>query len=258
MTTKKKSRAMSKVNGCVFLALAISAAVLGGCGTEEISNEADSTQDLTSNITVYNPEAVDSNVVGEFSPDEEKRVLSALFPSYLTSQDQCSGQALGSLQEAQAAGQFVPHLVNKVVGAFTQAGTPQTLYLVSLAECNASHADNFGSQLLAVFGADSQVVGRAAIDGGSQIHRAVDVDADSRQEVVLESSFSQGGYTEGSATLGRVDADRFEEIEVFGGAYSDDCARGEEGADGAVTYTLITVAGNPLRFRSEEKTSTCD
>src|SRR6476660_6526065 len=83
-------------------------------------------------------------------------VLSKGFRKYLSDSQKCNPQfeANGNdnyLAAARKAGQIAPSIIDSTTGSFTAAGQTQTAYLISVSECGASHADNFGTSRLAIF-----------------------------------------------------------------------------------------------------------
>jgi len=86
----------------------------------------------------------------------QRNVLSKVFRRYLTDSNRCNSEVDTSkgtdpLAEARKAGQMVPAIVDMTTGSFTAANQTQTLYVISVSECNASHADNFGTKRVAIF-----------------------------------------------------------------------------------------------------------
>src|ERR1044071_8746173 len=89
-------------------------------------------------------------------PATQRYVLSKVFRRYLTDQNKCNGQfdagnASDPLAAARKAGQIAPMISDVATGSFTAAGQTQTAYLIFVGECNASHADNFGTKRVAIF-----------------------------------------------------------------------------------------------------------
>ena len=93
----------------------------------------------------------------------QKYVLSKVFRRYLTDQNKCNAQFDASgdadpLAAARKAGQIVPSISDTATGSFTAAGQSQTLYVISVSECNASHADNFGTKRVAILQASNSLL----------------------------------------------------------------------------------------------------
>ena len=85
-----------------------------------------------------------------------KKVLDAVFRTYLSDPRYCKADVETSgaedyLAAMRKAGQIVPSIIDLATGSFTTAGENQIAYVISVGECDASHADNFGSKRLAVF-----------------------------------------------------------------------------------------------------------
>src|SRR5690242_13540525 len=79
----------------------------------------------------------------KISPATQKFVLSKVFRRYLTDEHKCNANFAGNagddyLKAARNAGQIVPAIIDSVTGSFTVSGQAQTLYVISVSECNAS------------------------------------------------------------------------------------------------------------------------
>src|ERR1051325_7898791 len=180
----------------------------------------------------------------------QRAVLSKVFRRYLTDQNKCRSEFPGSnaedyLAAARKAGMIVPSITDAVTGSFTAAGQTQTAYLISVAECNASHADNFGTSRLAIF-SGQQLVADVDTDFMSSIVRKTDLDGNGIDELLIKSSYmGQGNLTE-MATLATCENGRRRVLNDFGSVVEDSCASEMPGSDSkaSVLYT-----------RSEENTS---
>ncbi len=198
--------------------------------------------------------ARDARVVDEIDKAEEAGILRKLFPKYLTDEDNCSGVA-DDLEGARRRGDIVPTVRAKASGAFTYARRTQTLYLVFVGECGASHADNFGSTMIAVV-QDGAIVGRA-VTGGSSIAGIFDLDGDGRQEVLLGSGYTNMGITVSSASLVRVETTSIHTVIDFGQVYEDNCASVEEMKKQEFSVIYATP-GSPPTFRKQPMTRPCE
>ena len=87
----------------------------------------------------------------------EANVLSKVFRKYLTDESKCEANFDSS------AGQIVPSIIDVSSGSFTAPGKAETAYVISVSECNASHADNFGTDRVAIF-AGQQLVADLDVD----------------------------------------------------------------------------------------------
>ena len=92
----------------------------------------------------------------KISPATEKYVISKVFRRYLTDENKCNPDfdASGSddrLAAARRAGQIVPSILDMETGSFTGPLKQETLYVISVSECYASHAENFGTKRVAIF-----------------------------------------------------------------------------------------------------------
>jgi hypothetical protein len=161
------------------------------------------------------------------------------------------------LAGARAAGDFVPWVFEVADGSFTERGEHQRLYLLTVGECGASYADNFGSEMLAVFQGDA-VVARSVIYGGSSILGVFDLDGDGQNEFVLTDGFTNQGNTVEAARLARFDHGKLVDVKHFGQVMDDSCASGFPGSK--LTYSVIHAlvrAGKPPEFKVEPKNEPC-
>ena len=99
--------------------------------------------------TLYDFRTNNKTTPVKITPAAQKMVLSKVFRKYLSDSAKCNPQfeANGDnyLGAARKAGQIAPSIIDSTTGSFTAAGQTQTAYLISVSECGASHADNFGT-----------------------------------------------------------------------------------------------------------------
>jgi len=176
----------------------------------------------------------------------QRAVLSKMFRRYLTDENKCNRDfATNSddyLKAARNAGLIVPSIVDSATGSFTAPGQTQTAYLVSVSECNASHADNFGTKRLAIF-SGQQMVTDVDVDFKSSIIRKTDLDGDGVDELLMTSGdMNQGTVTEMGGLL-EFRNGRMRVIEDLGTVYEDSCGSGMAGSTAqAVVVTVQSAA----------------
>lgn len=160
----------------------------------------------------------------------ERSVLSKVFRKYLTDANRCKQDFDGSDSEdrlgaARKAGQIVPSISDMATGSFTAAGQTQIAYVISVNECNAAHADNFGTKRLAIF-SGPQLVGDFDNDFAMGIVLKTDLNSDGINELLMiTGDMSQGTLTE-MATLVSFQDSRRNVIKDFGTVVLDSCASG--------------------------------
>ena len=193
----------------------------------------------------------------------QRMVLAKLFRRYLTDQDKCKSEFPGSnnsdyLAAARKAGMIVPSITDVVTGSFTAAGQTQTAYIISVSECNASHADNFGTTRVAIF-SGQQLVADVDSDFMSFIIRKVDLDGNGIDELLMNSSYmGQGTLTE-MAVLVSFENGRRRVLNDFGTVVEDSCASEMPGSDSkaSVLYTSGFAPGLKPAITQENYVSSC-
>jgi hypothetical protein len=161
------------------------------------------------------------------TPAAEGKILSAVFHSYLKKPDDCKEveATAGSddyLSAARKAGQFVPSVVARAEGSFTAAGEQQTAYVISVGECNASHADNYGTKRLVVF-SGQKLVADVDADFNSDILRIFDLNRDGVNELLLGGRDMNQGIVVEVAALVELQEGRLRVIKDFGKTREDSC-----------------------------------
>jgi len=199
----------------------------------------------------------------KLSAATQRNVLSKVFRRYLTDQDKCRSDFAGSdsndyLAAARKAGQVVPSIIDMTTGSFTAAGQTQTAYVISVSECNASHADNFGTKRIAIF-SGPQLVADMDADFMATIVRKTDLDGNGIDELLMVSGdMAQGTITE-MATLATFENGRRRVIHDFATVYLDSCASEAPGSDAkaAVLYTSAFAPGLKPTFTQENFVAAC-
>ena len=199
----------------------------------------------------------------KIAPATERMVLSKVFRKYHTDSNRCNSQfdaAEGAdpLAAARKAGQIVPLIVDIETGSFTAPGQNQTAYVISVSECNASHADNFGTKRVAIF-SGQQLVADVDADFAATILKKTDLNSDGVDELLMTTGdMAQGTLTE-MGTLVSFQNGRRRVLQDFGTVVEDSCASGFPGSasDAAVIYISDVVPGNMPKITQENYSSSC-
>jgi len=193
----------------------------------------------------------------------QRSVLSKVFRRYLTDASRCNAEfdtskGTDPLAEARKGGQIVPSIIDMTTGSFTATNQNQTLYVISVSECNASHADNFGTKRVAIF-SGSQLVSDVDADFASSIVRKTDLNSDGIDELLMTTGdMAQGTVTE-MATLVTFQGGRRRVIQDFGAVVEDSCAAEAtySTSDASVLYISDVVPGNMPKITQENYTASC-
>ena len=158
----------------------------------------------------------------------ERMVLSKMFRRYLNDQNKCNPSFDASnnsdyLVAARKAGEIVPIIATMATGSFTAAGQTQTLYVVWVSECNASHADAFGTKRVAIF-SGQQLVADVDANFKGHIQLKTDLNSDGVDELLMSSADQHQGTIEEMASLVSFQNGRLRELHDFGLVIEDSCA----------------------------------
>ena len=194
-------------------------------------------------------------------PATQRMVLTKVFRKYLTDANRCNFQgelADDYLGAARKAGQMVPSISDVETGSFTAPGQTQTLYVIDVSECNASHADNFGTKRVAIF-SGQQLVSDVDADFARNVVKKTDLDSDGVDELLMTTGdMAQGTLTE-MATLVSFQNGRRQVIQEFGSVVLDSCASGfpSSTSEASVIYISDVVPGTMPKITQENYTSSC-
>jgi hypothetical protein len=193
----------------------------------------------------------------------QRSVLSKVFRKYLTDESKCNAEFDASrdsdpLKAARDAGQIVPSIIDMATGSFTVAGRPETLYVISVSECNASHADNFGTKRVAIF-AGQELLADVDANFNSGIVSKTDLNGDGQNELLMTGGDMNQGIAIEIAALVDFTNGRFRVIEEIGTVMEDSCASGIPGS--SIKAALVSVAdavpGKMPRLRIDNYEASC-
>jgi hypothetical protein len=197
----------------------------------------------------------------KISPATERDVLSKVFRRYHTDPKRCSDNIDSGeefLAAARKAGQIVPNIAELVTGSFTAAGQTETAYLIFVNECNASHADDYGSKRLAIF-SGPRLVADVDVAFKGNIASKTDLNMDGIDELLLTSFYmNQGELTQMAALVSFQDG-RMNVIQDFGAVVMDNCASGRPGSTTRAAVLSITNAalGQMPKIRADNYVAGC-
>lgn len=197
------------------------------------------------------------------APATQRNVLSKLFRRYLSDPGKCNSALAGTdssdyLAAARKAGQIVPSIVGTATGSFTAPGQSQTLYVISVSECNASHADMFGTKRVAIF-SGQQLVADIDVDFNESIERKTDLNSDGIDELLMSTSDMHQGNIDEVAALLSFQNGRLQVIHDFGPVVEDTCASTMPGSysKASVLYISDVVPGEMPKLTVENFQAGC-
>ena len=197
----------------------------------------------------------------KISPATERDVLRKVFRRYHTDAKRCTDSLDAGedfLAAARKAGQIVPNIAEAVTGSFTAAGQTETAYLIFVNECNASHADNYGSKRLAIF-SGSRLVADVDVDFKDSVATKTDLNMDGVDELLLTSFYmGQGELTQMAALVSFQDGRR-SVIQDFGTVAMDTCATLRPGSTARAAVLSMTNAklGEMPQIRADNYVAGC-
>ena len=191
----------------------------------------------------------------------ERAILTKVFRRYLTDPNKCSQNFDAGedyLRGARRAGQIVPDIAEMATGSFTDAGKNETAYVIFVNECNATHADNFGSKRLAIF-SGQQLVADVDVDFRGSIIMKTDLDNDGINELLMTTGdMAQGNFIEIAALLSFQNG-RMRVVQDFGTVVDDSCAAAMPGSQtkGAVLSLTDAAPGEMPKIRVDRYAAGC-
>ena len=191
-----------------------------------------------------------TNPPPKISAATQRDVLSKVFRRYLTDPNRCKAEFDAGeeyLAGARRAGQIVPDIAEMVTGSFTAAGQNETAYVIFVNECNASHADNYGSKRVAIF-SGPRLVADMDVDFKSSIMAKTDLDLDGINELLMTSGDMHQGEVVEMAALLSFQNGRMRVIQDFNTVVTDDCASlrpGSASKAAVLSYANATLGQIP-------------
>jgi hypothetical protein len=170
-------------------------------------------------------------------------VLSKVFRKYLTSETKCNPKfnpdnSSDPLKAARNSGQIVPTIVDMAAGSFTSSGQIQVAYVISVGECNASHADNYGTKRVAIF-SGQRLIADMDVDFRGTVVRKTDLNGDGIDELLMTTGDMNQGTLIEMAALVDFQNGRFRVIQDFGTVTEDSCASEMPGSSAKASVISI-------------------
>jgi hypothetical protein len=223
---------------------------LAGCNREPYSRSNSGFSSLDKKI-FYDFRPHGQTADAEVDVATTRKILSAVFPSYLSTLRACQAGA-----KANAPGQIVPTLRGAAEGSFTAAGLKQTVYLIDVGEC--SHDPVVSTRRLVVFTAGALTANVEAPLGAGNL-RTYDLNGDGKNELLLQGGHAGRGEWIEVARLVEFDKDKLATVEDFGQIYDDTCDTDDasRSISASVVYYLPPPAGQKPRFTVELYRAPC-
>jgi hypothetical protein len=193
----------------------------------------------------------------------QRAILGKVFKRFLNDAAKCNSQFEGNgtddpLKAARNAGQIVPTINDMVTGSFTAPGQTQTAYVISVSECNASHADNYGTKRIAVF-SGPQLVADLDVDFKDYVLLKMDLNSDGVDELLMTGGDMNQGIETEVAALVDLQSGKLKVIQDFGIVSEDSCASEMPGSTSkaALLSIMDLVPGTMPKIKMDNYVSSC-
>ena len=213
--------------------------------------------------TLYDFRNPKARPTAKISAASQRFVLSKVFRRYLSDESKCDQQfdpsgTTDPLKAARNAGQIVPSISDMATGSFTAAGQTQTAYVISVSECNASHAENFGTKRVVIF-SGQQLVADVDADFRNSIVLKTDLNSDGINELLMTTGDMNQGTVIETAALVSFQTGRSRVIEDFGTVIEDSCAAGSPDSSSKASVISISdvLPGQMPKLKQDNYVGSC-